>query len=82
MAAPWNTKIHRASPRQWLIRRLAGHQTVILNAKLGVRGVESPEGPAVAPCLLNPEGDTLVDGFTGRYLAFPEDFIQAYGGDR
>jgi hypothetical protein len=82
MTAPWKKYTHRASPRQWLIRRLAGNQTVILNAKLGVRGVESPEGPAVAPCLLNPEGDTLVDDFTGRYLAFPDDFMRAYGGER
>lgn len=40
MALPWNNRIDRSSPRQWLIRQLAGEETVVLNARFTVRQVD------------------------------------------
>lgn len=36
MMLPWNNHLDRASPRQWLIRQLAGDETVVINARFGV----------------------------------------------
>jgi hypothetical protein len=63
MPAPWNAKIERATPRQWLIRKLAGQGTVVLNADFSIEHTRPGYGITV---LLNAHsGDTLVDKTTG-----------------
>lgn len=42
MALPWNRRLERRSPKQWLIKVLAGDETVVLNAHFGVR--QTPDG--------------------------------------
>lgn len=59
--APWG-RVDRASPRQWLISRLAGRSTVVLNAHFGVRPVDD----GIVASLENAEvGDTYVENTTG-----------------
>ena len=56
MLAPWNKHEHRASPRQWLIRRLAGSMTVVLNAHVATHVLDGE----VRAVLLNADENTLI----------------------
>lgn len=56
MQAPWNKHEYRASPRQWLIRRLAGSMTVVLNAHLATHVA----GDEVRVVLRNGDANTLI----------------------
>lgn len=62
MPLPWNSELDRASPRQALIRWLAGPDTVVLNAHFGVVQVED----GFLATLENAEdGSTLVEATRG-----------------
>lgn len=61
MFLPWNRKIEVASPRHWILRKLAGSSTIVLNASFDVTLVDD----GAVSVLRNPQGDTLVANVDG-----------------
>jgi hypothetical protein len=62
---PWNRRINRTSPRQWLVLKLVGTETVVANADFTVAELE--DGSYLST-LVNVEGDTLVSDVRGLHL--------------
>jgi hypothetical protein len=62
-AAPWNRKVERRTPREWLIRHLAGQSTVVLNADFGIE--HTNPGRVIAVLLNANSGETLIEKTTG-----------------